>query len=76
MSKERMDGHITKGMAFVVSFIFILISQKHSFRQLLQVQCAGQTSSRPSSHVKETHLLYKIKSYFELPEVRTSKAAA
>lgn len=47
-----------------------------SFPQLLWVQHAGQASSCPSSHVKETHLLFKIKSYFELPEVRVSKAAA
>lgn len=31
MSKRRMDGHINEGMAFGISVLSILISQKHLF---------------------------------------------
>lgn len=76
MSSRRMDGHINEGLAFATSALSVHISQKGSFPSLLGVQYAGQAPSCPSSHVKETHLPFKIKSYFELPEVRASKAAA
>lgn len=76
MSNTRVDGHINEGMTFGISVLSILISEKHAFPQLLFVQHVGQASSCPSSRVKETHLLFKIKSYFELLEVRPSKAAA